>query len=58
MLLTTTSNLKPVCCRRWKALSIWRKAVRGAKTSGSAEHLQKSLFGLNPVLQQAVLTVR
>jgi hypothetical protein len=44
--------------RRWKALSIWRKAVRGAKTSSSAEHLQKSMFGLNPVLQQAVLTVR
>ncbi|WIA37814.1 hypothetical protein OEZ86_014676 [Tetradesmus obliquus] len=44
--------------RRWKALSIWRKAVRGSKTSGSAEHLQKNLFGLNPVLQQAVLTVR
>eukprot|EP00879_Flechtneria_rotunda_P011718 GHRR01012239.1.p1 GENE.GHRR01012239.1~~GHRR01012239.1.p1 ORF type:complete len:1535 (+),score=570.67 GHRR01012239.1:286-4605(+) len=44
--------------RRWKALAVWRKAVHSIKFKGSADYLVKNLFMLQPVLQEAFLSVR
>lgn len=45
-------------CRLWKAFSVWRKAIRDLKCSSSTEKLSKGLLLLDPMLQQAVYTVR
>ncbi|KAF8058456.1 DNAH6 [Scenedesmus sp. PABB004] len=44
--------------RRWKALAVWRRAVRSARTSDSAARLQAGLFALQPVLADALRSVR
>ncbi|KAK3932091.1 Dynein heavy chain 6, axonemal [Frankliniella fusca] len=44
--------------RLWKAFFMWRKSITRAKYKDAQESIEKNLFFLNPVLQNALLEMR
>jgi len=44
--------------RRWKALRLWRRAVRGKRTKQCQEVLGSNLFAVQSVLRTALVQIR